>query len=251
MRSLSLLAGSIALLTIIPLGAVLLTALTRAVGLDPVPANWTLANFGEALDARFSDALVHSLVLAVAAATIVLPLGALLVAVGQRAGPGRSALRTAATLGFALPGSALAVAVLLAYGGWLRDSLAIILVAYVAKFWALGQRQVAGSADRLPADVVRAARASGAGAWTALRTVAAPLLRPSLVAAWLVVFLFALHELTMSSLLYGPRSATLSVVVLNAQQLGDPTVSAALAVLLVGLIVVVAAPVAVLARRRA
>lgn len=244
------LAGAITLLTIVPLGAVLLTALTRAVGLDPVPANWTLANFGEALDARFADALVHSLFLAVTAATIVLPLGALLVAVGQRAGRGRGALRTAATLGFALPGSALAIAVLLAYGGWLRDSLAIILVAYVAKFWALGQRQVAGSADRLPADVVRAARASGAGAWMALRTVVAPLLRPSLAAAWLVVFLFALHELTMSSLLYGPRSATLSVVVLNAQQLGDPTVSAALAVLLVGLIVVFAAPVAVLARQR-
>jgi iron(III) transport system permease protein len=63
------------------------------------------------------------------------------------------------------------------------------------------------------------------------------------------VFLFALHELTMSSLLYGPRTATLSVVVLNAQQLGDPTVTAALAVLLVGLIAVVAVPLALLGRR--
>jgi iron(III) transport system permease protein len=238
-------AGAVGLLAIVPLVAVVLTAVTRAVGLTPVPANWTLANFGEALDHRFTDGLVHSLVLAIAAATLVVPLGALLAALGRR----RGLLRTSATLGFALPGSALAIAVLLAYGGWLRDSLAIILIAYVAKFWALGQRQVAGSVDRLPADVVRAARASGAGPFGAIRSVAVPLLRPSLVAGWLIVFLFALHELTMSSLLYGPRSATLSVVVLNAQQLGDPTVSAALAVLLVGLIAIVAAPLAVVARR--
>ena len=245
-----LIGGVTVLATIVPLVAVVLTALTRAVGLDPVPANWTLANFGDAIDRRFLDGLVHSLGLAVAAATIALALGALLAVLARRAGPGGGALRTAATLGFALPGSALAIAVLLAYGGWLRDTLAIILVAYLAKFWALGQRGVAGSLDRLPADAIRAARASGAGPWTTFRTVAGPLLRPSLAAAWLVVFLFALHELTMSSLLYVPRSATLSVVVLNAQQLGDPTVSAALAVLLVGLIGIVAVPLALIGRRR-
>jgi iron(III) transport system permease protein len=150
-----------------------------------------------------------------------------------------------------LPGSALAIAILLAWGGWLRDTLAIILVAYVAKLWALGHRQLAGSVDRVPIDAVRAARASGAGIVVALRTIVGPILRPSLAAAWLIVFLFALHELTMSSLLYGPRTATLSVVVLNAQQLGDPTVTAALAVLLVGLIAVVGVPLAVLGRRRA
>jgi len=141
--------------------------------------------------------------------------------------------------------------VLLAYGGWLRDTLAIILIAYVAKFWALGQRQVAGSLERLPADLVRAARASGAGPIDVFRSIAGPILRPALAAGWLIVFLFALHELTMSSLLYGPRTATLAVVVLNAQQLGDPTVSAALAVLLVALIGIVAVPLALVARRRA
>ncbi|MBA2719393.1 MAG: iron ABC transporter permease [Chloroflexi bacterium] len=243
------LGSMILLVAVVPLVAVLLTALTRAVGLAPVPANWTLANFGEALDARFADGLVHSLVLAVGTATIVVPLGALLVVVGRRRGRGRSVLRTAATLGFALPGSALAIAILLAYGGWLRDTLAVILVAYVAKLWALGQRQVAGSVDQLPIEIVRAARASGAGPAAALRTVVVPLLRPSLIAAWLIVFLFAFHELTMSALLYGPRTATLSVVVLNAQQLGDPTVSAALAALLVGLIGVIAVPLVLVTRR--
>ena len=85
--------------------------------------------------------------------------------IGRRPGRAGRSLRTAATLGFALPGSALAVAVLLAYGGWLRDTLAIILVAYVAKFWALGAapgRRARWIACR--PTLVRAARAAGAGA---------------------------------------------------------------------------------------
>jgi iron(III) transport system permease protein len=233
------LGGVIVVATVVPLVALVLAALTRATGLDPVPANWTLDNFAAALDARFLGGLAHSVVLAVAAATVVLVLGA----VGVAARHGRSrVLGTAITLGFAVPGSALAVAVLLAYGGWLRDTLAIILVAYVAKFWALGHRQLAGSVDRLPGDHVRAARASGAGAMDAFRSVVVPTLRPSIIAAWLIVFVFALHELTMSSLLYGPGNATLAVIVLNVQQLGDPTVTAAMAVLLVLVVALAAIP---------
>jgi iron(III) transport system permease protein len=239
------LGAAIAVTTILPLGALLLTALTRAAGLAPVPANWTLANFGEALDGRFFDGLTHSLLLATIAATLVVVLGAL--AAGAIRGRSRL-LSVAVTMGFAVPGSALAVAVLLAYGGWLRDSLAIILVAYLAKFWALGHRQLAGSIDRLPADQLRAARASGAGALDTLRSIAWPILRPSIAAGWLVVFVFALHELTMSSLLYGPASATLAVVVLNVQQLGDPTVTAALAVLLTAIVAAAAVPLAFLGR---
>ena len=170
------LGAAIAGTTILPLGALLLTALTRAAGLAPVPANWTLANFGEALNGRFFDGLAHSLLLATLAATLVLVFGAL--AAGAIRGRSRL-LAVAITIGFAVPGSALAVAVLLAWGGWLRDSLAIILVAYLAKFWALGHRQLAGSIDRLPADQLRAARASGAGPLDTLRSVAWPILRPS------------------------------------------------------------------------
>ncbi len=81
-----------------------------------------------------------------------------------------------------------------------------------------------------------------------MRTVVVPLLRPALAAAWLLVFLAALHELTISSLLYAPGSETLAVAVLNLQELGDVTVTAALAVLLTGLVLVAAALLAV-ARR--
>jgi iron(III) transport system permease protein len=241
-----ILVAGLTLVTVIPLLAIVLTALTRAVGLAPVPENWTLANFGTAIgDGRFAGSLLRSLVLAAGASTLVLVLGALVA--GLRGGRARLG-GTALTLGFAVPGSALAVAILVAYGGLLRNTLLIILVAYVAKFWALGHRQLAGSLDRLPADLVRAARASGAGPLTTLWSVVGPILRPSIVSAWVVVFVFGLHELTMSTLLYGPGTSTLAVHVLNVQQLGDPTVTAALAVLLTLLIAVAAVPLLLLGR---
>ena len=229
-----------------PLAALVLSSLTRAVGLSPVPANWTLANFGDALAGSYGSALARSLALAAIAATLVVLLGALAASLARTRG-GRS-IGTLAVLTFAVPGSALAVAVLLAYGPWLRDTLLIILVAYLAKFWALGHRSIAGSADAIAPDLYRAARGAGAGPAAAARTIIIPLLRPALAAAWAIVFLFAFHELTMSTLLYGPGSETLAVVILNLRQLGDVTVTSAMAVLLTALVLVAFGPVVVLRR---
>ena len=47
-----------------------------------------------------------------------------------------------------------------------------------------------------------------------------------------LAFLFATHELTMSTILYGPGSETFAVVILNQQDLGDTGATAALAVVL-------------------
>ncbi|MCB2224514.1 MAG: ABC transporter permease subunit [Actinobacteria bacterium] len=244
-RTPAVLVGAYAAMTsAVPLAALVLRALTKAVGLAPWPSNWTFANFAEALDGA-GGAFVNSLLLAAAAATAAVVLGGAVAALGRGR---RGWLGSLPVLSFAVPGSALAVAVLLAYGRPLRDSLLLILVAYLAKFWALGHRPIAGSVENLPPDLVRAARASGAGPWSALRTVVLPLLRPAVAAAWLLVFLFAFHELTMSALLYGPGSETLAVVILNLRQIGDVSVTAAMAVLLT-LVVLAAGGALALARR--
>lgn len=214
---------------LLPFVALVLMSITRGVGLSPVPTNWTLGNFEEVLDSGAVGAFGTSLMLAVTAATITLGLGSLLVVLERRR---RSGVGTAAALSFAVPGSVLAIGVLLAYGSVLRDTVLIILIAYIAKFWALAHRPVAGSADAVSPEVFGAARLCGATPATAARTVVIPLLRSALVTGWLIVFVFALHELTMSSLLHGPGNETLAVAVLNLQQLGEPTVTSALAVLL-------------------
>jgi iron(III) transport system permease protein len=125
----------------------------------------------------------------------------------------------------------------------------LILLAYLAKLWAFGHRPIAGALDRLPAEELYAARASGAGPVTAIRTVALRPLAPALLGAWLVCCVTALHEVTMSSLLYGPGSETLAVVVLNSQELGRIGPTAALSVVLTVVIAAAALPLWLLVRR--
>lgn len=232
--------------TVVPLLALVLVAITRGVGVAPTPSNWTTANLQEALDDRLLAALGRSLLLALAAATVCLVLGGAVAAF--RAGAFGRVAGIAALLGFAVPGSTLAVAMILSYGSLLRDTLALILLAYVAKLWAVGHRSVAGSAGAVAPELVMAARVSGASSFTALRTVLVPLLRPALFGAWILVFLFAFHELTMSSLLHGPGTDTLAVAVLDLQQLGDVPVSSALAVVLTVPLLVAAIPLLVVGR---
>jgi iron(III) transport system permease protein len=219
----------------LPLLALLLASVTRAVGLPPTPANWTLEHFREVLTPRTFDALGRSTTLAAVAATVLLVLGtAVALAERRRAGRGTATLLT---LAFVLPGSTLGVALLLAYGRWLPGT-ALILLAYLAKFFALAHRPVSGALDRLPLEGWRAARASGAGVLSAAVTIGLPPLAPALLAGWLVCFLTGLHEVTMSSLLYGPGSETLAVVVLNTEELGRVGSTAALSVVLTLLVAV-------------
>jgi iron(III) transport system permease protein len=212
-------------------------AITRAVGVPPSPRNWTLDNFAGVLDQRTYEALGRSLWLAVLAASLLTVLGAS-VAVLERRRSGRG-LATLVTLTLVLPGSTLAVALLISYGRWLAGTLTLILLAYLAKLWAFAHRPVSGALDRLPPQELYAARSSGASALTAVRTVALRPLAPALLSAWLVCFVTALHEVTISSLLYGPGSETLAVVVLNTAELGQIGPTAALSVLLT---LVIAAP---------
>lgn len=226
--------------TVVPLITLILVSITRGVGLAPTPDNWTVRNYAEAFDGRLFSALLHSVLLAAAAATLAVTLGSA-VALIRRRRFGRIS-GAAVMLTFAVPGSTLAVGILLAYGSLLRDTLVLILVAYVAKFWAIGHRAVEGSSGHLSPQLNFAARISGATPYAALRTVVIPLLRPALIGGWSLVFLLGFHELTMSSILYGPGTETLAVSVLNLQQLGDTPVTSALAVILTVPLILIAGP---------
>lgn len=247
-RLATLLAWSFVVLTVaVPLLALVLTALTRAVGLAPLPEHLTLANFGRAIDSRTAPAIANSLLLAAAAAAACIGLG--LAATLAPAARWRRPVSGVIATGYAIPGSVLAVGLLLAFGRSLRDTLLLILLAYVAKLWILAERPIGGAAARVSSAALPAARVYGAGPWTALRSVVLPLLLPTIAAAGLLVFVTALQEVTISILLYGPRTATLAVSILNLQQLGDPTVTAALAVLLTGLVGACCVPLALLLGR--
>ena len=231
--------GYLVVSLLLPLGGLLLRALTRAVGISPSPGNWTFANFRQALDGRAWEAFGRSAALAAGAALLALLAAGVLLLV-ERSRRGRWG--SAATVMFAVPGTAIALATSLGYGRWIANTAAIILVAYVAKLLALAHRPLAGSVASIHPDLVRAGRASGASPVAVLRQVIAPLLRSAIVVGAILVFVFGVHELTMSSILHGPGNETLAVVILDNQQIGDPTVTAALAVMLAAAVGAIATP---------
>jgi iron(III) transport system permease protein len=243
------LAGYAVLAVLLPGFALLAASVTRAVGLPPTPGNWTLANFRDGLSGPALVALGHSVQLAIAAACILTAFGALLVALDRRR-TGRL-LASLPVMSFAIPGSALAVGLLIAYGGRLGDTLALMLIAYLAKFWAIAHRSISGAADRIPIAEWQAARTAGAGPVVAVRTVWLPSLAPALLGAWVLVCVTALHEVTMSSLLYSAGNETFAVYVLNSQELGGTGTTAALSVTLTALMFAVIVPAWLVARARA
>ncbi len=239
--------GYLVLGVVVPLAALVAAAVTPALGVSPSPANWTLDNFRFIINSRNAAALGRSALLAFTAAGLLTILGAA-VAVLERRRAGR-AMASMVTVTLVLPGSTLAVALLITYGRWIGGTLTLILLAYLAKLWAFAHRPISGALDRLPPGELQAARASGAGALTAVRTVALRPLAPALLGAWLICFVTALHEVTMSSLLYGPDGDTLAVAVLNSAELGRVGATAALSVVLTLLLIVPALPLWLLIRR--
>jgi iron(III) transport system permease protein len=64
-----------------------------------------------------------------------------------------------------------------------------------------------------------------------------PLARPGMVAGWVLVFMPALRELTISILLYAHGTETIGVVVYNLQDAGYREVAAALACIVIVLLI--------------
>lgn len=223
-----------------PLVAVALSALTRVAGYAPTPGNLTLHNFHIAFveTAATQRALRNSLLLAALSATIIMILGSALAYFRLRGRVwGSGVLETLATLPYAVPGTVLALAFILAFarpvfGLRLYNTLWIILVAYLARFLTFGistaNAAFAGVSETLPA----AARVSGASWWKAQRDTVFPLIRPALLGGWLFVFVPCLAELTVSALLYSAGHETVGVAVFNLLESGIVSPAAALALIL-------------------
>jgi thiamine transport system permease protein len=93
----------------------------------------------------------------------------------------------------------------------LDGSVAAILVATVFYNLAVVVRLVGGVWAHLDPRTEEAARMLGASGWMAFREVTWPLLRPAIISAASIVFLFAVTSFGVVLLLGGPRDTTLEV----------------------------------------
>ena len=233
--------------TVMPVAAVALTSLIRSVGLSPAPENWSLRHFEAVLTGlpAATRGIRNSLILAVSAATIVAVLGALIAYLIVRTRlRGRALLDVSASLPYAIPGTVFALGVILA---WLRpfpgvaftlyNTLWIILVAYVGRYMIFGVRPTAASLAQVHTSLEEAARVSGAGWLRTFRDIVLPLVLPGIFAAWFLVFIPTLRELTVSILLWSAGNETIGVMVFNLQESGQEGPGAALALVMIGLLV--------------
>lgn len=143
---------------------------------------------------------------------------------------GRAALQTLATIPFVLPTVVVASAfqALLGPHGllntglmaiWdlptppirLHQSVGMILAAHVFYNYAVVLRIVGGFWAQLAPEMNEAARMLGASGWQAFRRVSLPLLRPAILAAALLVFIFCFSSFGVVLILGGPRLATIEV----------------------------------------
>lgn len=201
----------------------------------------------------------HSIVLAASTALLAV-FFALILSYNVRLAPGilsRTAARIA-SLGYAIPGSVIAVGVLLILG-WtdrastaffshdylLSGTLAALLFAYITRFLTLSLGTVESGLTRISPSLDQAARTLGSGPVGVLRRIHFPMLRASTLAAALLVFVEVLKELPATLIIRPFNFDTLAVHIY--QQASDErfaeSAAPALMIVLVGL-----APVLILSR---
>nr|WP_232438256.1 iron ABC transporter permease [Burkholderia ubonensis] len=251
---------------------------TAALGWLPVllgfgaPAAYLAVETGKRLhlvggvSAQLLTGLANTLTIALAATAATLACG-LVVAWAARAqrdsagtGPARVGARIA-SLGYAVPGTVLAIGLLLplaaadrAIGAALgRDGLilmgsaAALVIAYTVRFLAISAGSIEAGLARIPPSLEQAARSLGETAGGTLRRVHLPLLRPALTTSALLVFVDAMKELPATLLLRPLNFDTLATWLYAEAARGtyEEGAVAALAIVLAGLV-----PVILLARTR-
>lgn len=221
---------------------------------------WTAQTGAQALTQRYWNLLAHTLYLGLVGAALVVLVGLLLaVSVRQR---DRWSLRLAAliaNLGYALPGSVLAVGVALGLGSIerlvravgvgevvLTGTLAALLLAYLVRFMAVAHGPLEVALQQVKPGLAEVAKLLGAKPGRLLLSVYLPMIRPGLVTATLLVLVEVMKEMPATLLMRPFGWDTLAVKIFELTSEGEWRRAAlpALTIVLIGLF-----PVALAVRR--
>jgi len=165
--------------------------------------------------------------------------------------PGKALIRALTTIPFVLPTVVVASAFTALIGprGWvnellrnvlnveyapldIQNTIGIILLAHIFYNFTIVLRIVGGFWANLDPQVEAAARVLGANRWRAFREVTLPLLRPALLAAALLVFIFDFTSFGVILILGGPQFNTIEVAIYRQTQITfDLPLATALALL--------------------
>jgi iron(III) transport system permease protein len=210
------------------------------------------------LDARFFELLKHTVVLAGLAAAITVFL-ALVLAFNRRQTK-RGGFFSMAQLGYALPGSVLAVGIMLSFTfidnqllipaqrllgmspvPVLVGSILTLLAAYWIRFLAVASGPLESSMERIRPTLPEAARSLGAHGSELVWRIYLPMLRPGLLTAMVLVFVDVMKEMPATLLLrpYGWDTLAVRIYEMTAEGQWQLAALPALALVAAGLLPVI------------
>ena len=128
-------------------------------------------------------------------------------------------------------------------------TLWLLALAYFTVFLPLGLRTIASVVLQVDPSLEECARVCGAGWGYQMRTVTMPLLRPGLVAAWLLIFIASVRELGVSIFLMGPNSKVIAPAIVNSWLTSSSELSAAMALIQTAMVFIAVAIMFSVARR--
>ena len=124
-------------------------------------------------------------------------------------------LLTASTqVGYAIPGTVLGLSLILLYNTylpWIYGTAAMVVLGYLLRYLPQAVQGSAAALSQVDPNLEEAARGLGRSGWQALREVTIPLIRPGMVAGWMLVFISSIKEVAATLLLRPAGFDTLPV----------------------------------------
>ena len=221
---------------VLPVLTLLYASIQRLATAFPRTGNFTLENYRTALSLdAVRSALWNSLLLGLGTASLgVLIMGFLAWMIYRSRLPGVGAIEYVLMFPQAVPRLVFAFGMLWA---WLivpipiYGTLWLLLIAYLTVFLPLGLRTISGVILQIDRSLEESAQMCGASWSYRLRTVTVPLLRPGLIAAWLLLFIASVRELGASILLMGPDSKVITPAIVESWFSTSTELTAAMALL--------------------
>ncbi len=220
----------------LPMFSLLLTSFWKAWGLPFKLSSFTFKNFYNVLfvDENTTTAIKNSFTFAVISATVVTAIGSMVAYFSVRdRGIVSKFMDLVSTLPQAIPGTALAVAMILTWSGKfgvnLYNTMWLIIIAYTARYLFLSVRTVSGAVKQVHVSLEEAGRSAGARPLRVVFDITLPILKTALISSWALVFMPTFRELTISILLYGPTTRTIGVTIYELQEGGEYQMASAFA----------------------
>jgi iron(III) transport system permease protein len=224
------------LAVVLPIAALLFTSLQRFATVILSQAEFTLANYQTALSlGPVRTAMGNSLMLGFGVASVGVLVMVILVWIIYRSQlVGRGAVEYLVMFPQAVPRLVFGLALLWA---WLNipipiyGTLWLLALAYFTVMLPLGVRTLAGVVLQIDKSLEECARVCGAGWVYQMRTVTLPLLKPGMLAAWLLIFMACVRELGASVFLMGPNAKVIAPSIVAAFASSGTELTAAMALI--------------------